>query len=145
MKALRYATLITIFAVSPVASRVLWQESQFSAAQPDQHDPESHRGHAPPPKKALGAAHGARVKILSPKKGQAFKGNAVPLSFALTKGKRGHHVHAYIDGHLMGMFQSEQGTLTGIQPGHHILELRVVADDHKTELNATDTVDFMIK
>ena len=37
------------------------------------------------------------------------------------------------------------GTLTGIQPGKHTLELRVVAADHMTELNASDKVAFVVK
>ena len=45
----------------------------------------------------------------------------------------------------MGMFKSEKGTLTGIQPGHHTLEIRVVTEDHQTELDATDRVHFVVK
>ncbi|GEM_PF-4270510 len=46
---------------------------------------------------------------------------------------------------LMGMFKSEKGTLTGIKQGQHILELRVVAEDHVTELDASDKVWFVVK
>ncbi|HET8562741.1 MAG TPA: hypothetical protein VFM35_02595, partial [Candidatus Binatia bacterium] len=93
---------------------------------------------------ALKPAEGASVKILSPKQGQTFQSDQIPIQFRLVKGKRGHHVHAYIDNQLMGMFESEHGTLTGIKPGRHILTLRVVADDHETELDAGDQVSFMI-
>jgi hypothetical protein len=95
-----------------------------------------------PPPSALQPAEGANVKIVSPKEGQVIKGDQVPLQFKLTKGKRGAHVHAYIDGELMGMFASEKGTLNGIKPGQHLLELRVVTADHNTELNATDKASF---
>jgi len=98
-------------------------------------------GSVRPPK----PAEGARVKILSPSAQQIFTGDKVPLKFALTKGKRGAHVHAYVDGELMGMFESRQGTLNGIVPGRHILELRVVAEDHQTELDAADRVEFIVK
>jgi hypothetical protein len=94
---------------------------------------------------ALKPAEGASIKILSPTKGQTFKGDKVPIEFKLTKGKRGHHAHAYVDGELMGMFESAKGTLTGVKPGKHTLELRVVANDHKTELDATDRVEFTVK
>ena len=94
---------------------------------------------------ALKPAEGASIKILSPTKGQSFKGDKVPIEFKLTKGKRGHHAHAYVDGELMGMFESAKGTLNGVKPGKHTLELRVVADDHKTELDATDRVEFTVK
>jgi hypothetical protein len=70
-------------------------------------------------------AEGARIKILSPLPEEVFVGDRVPLKFALVKGKHGEHVHAYIDGELMGMFESEQGTLNGIASGKHVLELRV--------------------
>ncbi len=90
-------------------------------------------------------AQGASIKILSPAADQIFTRDQVPLKFALIKGKRGHHVHAYVDGQLMGMFESEYGTLNGVAPGKHILELRVVAADHRTELDASDRVEFMVK
>src|SRR5262245_58302359 len=93
----------------------------------------------------LKPAEGASIKILAPTKGQILKGDKVDVQFQLTKGKRGHHAHAYVDGELMGMFESQKGTLNGIKPGKHVLELRVVADDHNTELNATDKVEFTVK
>jgi hypothetical protein len=93
----------------------------------------------------LDPAEGASVEIISPKAEQVFKGDKVPLRFKLTKGKRGHHVHAYVDGELMGMFESRQGTLNGIPPGRHVLELRVVAADHQTELDASDRIVFVVK
>lgn len=115
-----------------------------------QHD--HSKGHAntagtpmPDLKSALKPAEGASIKILSPSKDQVFKGDKVPVQFKLTKGKRGHHAHAYVDGELMGMFESEKGTLNGIKPGKHVLELRVVAADHTTELEASDKVQFMVK
>ena len=90
-------------------------------------------------------AEGASVKILSPAPEQIFAGDKVPLKFNFTKGKRGQHVHAYVDGELIGMFESKQGTLNGIGPGRHTLELRVVAEDHQTELDASDRVEFIVK
>ena len=90
-------------------------------------------------------AEGAKVEIISPKAEQVFKGDKVLLRFKLIKGKRGHHVHAYIDGELMGMFESNHGTLNGIRPGRHVLELRVVAEDHQTELDASDRTTFVVK
>jgi hypothetical protein len=93
----------------------------------------------------LAPAVGASVKILSPAAEQVFAGDQVPVKFNLTRGERGHHVHAYVDGELMGMFESKQGTLTGIKLGRHLLELRVVADDHQTELDASDRIEFIVK
>ena len=112
------------------------------------------KGHQPPPKPATAKAaaqpapkpaEGASIRIISPTKGQVLKGDKVPIEYKLTKGKRGHHAHAYVDGELMGMFESEKGTLNGIKPGKHTLELRVVASDHATELDASDKVEFNVK
>jgi hypothetical protein len=98
-----------------------------------------------PAKSALKPAQGANVKIVSPKAGQVIKGDSVPLEFKLNKGKIGEHVHAYVDGEMAGMFKGAKGTLNGIKPGQHTLELRVTTGDHNTELNATDTVQFVVK
>ena len=97
-----------------------------------------------PASSTLKPAEGASVKIISPKKDQVIAGDRVPLEFKLTKGKHGAHVHAYVDGQMMGMFVSDKGALNGIEPGKHTLELRVVTADH-TELNATDKVSFTSK
>jgi hypothetical protein len=98
-----------------------------------------------PNKSTLSPAGGASVKIVRPKRGQVVTGDAVPLEFKLVKGKRGEHVHAYVDGELVGMFKSETGTLNGIKPGQHTLEVRVVTKDHNTELDATDKISFTVK
>ena len=115
-----------------------------------QHDHPGNRPTAKPltsktVKPALKPADGAAVKIIVPAQGQVIKGDKVPVEFKLTKGKRGHHTHAYVDGELVGMFESEKGTLNGIKPGKRVLELRVVATDHETELDASDQVAFTVK
>lgn len=96
-------------------------------------------------KPILKPAEGAAIKIISPTKGQIVQGDKVSIEYTLTKGKRGHHAHAYVDGELMGMFESEKGTLNGIKPGKRVLELRVVAADHETELDASDKVEFTVR
>jgi hypothetical protein len=116
-----------------------------------QHDhSKGHQAPAKPPvtksaKPALLPAEGASIKIVAPSKGQVLKGDKVPVEYKLVKGKRGHHAHAYVDGELMGMFESVKGTLNGVKPGKHVLELRVVASDHSTELDASDKVEFTVK
>ncbi len=97
------------------------------------------------PRSMLKPAEGASVKIISPKAGQIIKGDAIPLAYVMIKGKRGEHVHAYVDGELVGMFKTSKGTLNGIKPGKHSLELRVTTADHSTELDATDRIDFVVK
>lgn len=98
------------------------------------------------PAPILEPAEGAKVKIDSPKEGEVFHSDEVPIRYRFVKGKRGNHLHAYVDGRLMGMFSApNRGTLTGIEPGRHALELRVTAEDHITELDAKDKVDFVVK
>ncbi len=90
-------------------------------------------------------AQGASVKVLAPSNGAVVSADRMSIKFTLSTGQRGHHVHAYVDGELMGMFQSKTGTLNGLKPGRHRLELRVVAEDHHSELDAFDQVEFMVK
>jgi hypothetical protein len=97
------------------------------------------------PKSSLKPAQGASVKIISPKSGQIIKGDSIALEFQMKKGKIGEHVHAYVDGEMAGMFKTQKGTLTGIKPGKHTLELRVATGDHNTELDATDKISFTTK
>ena len=87
-------------------------------------------------------AEGAKVQIISPKKNQVLTSQDVVFSYRMVRGKRGSHVHAYLDGKSVGMFAGNSGTLTSLAPGKHRLELRVIADDHVTELDAGDVVEF---
>jgi copper resistance protein D len=123
-----------LLTVLPPGVHAVHQAAQASAVAEQTHEPAK-----------LQPAEGASVKILSPAPGQVLASDKVPLRFQLTKGKRGDHVHAYVDGELMGMFTSKQGTLNGIRPGNHVLELRVVAEDHQTELDARDRIEFLVK
>ena len=79
------------------------------------------------PKPALQPAEGAGVKIISPKSGQTFKGDEIPIQFKMTKGKKGSHVHAYVDGLLISISQREICTLPVIKPGPQTTKLRAVA------------------
>jgi putative copper resistance protein D len=98
----------------------------------------------PAPK--LQPAQGAKVTIIVPREGQVFHGDQIPLRYDFTPGKIGNHVHAYVDGELMGMFSdTSNDTLTGIKPGKHVLELRVTTADHVTELDARDKVGFVVQ
>lgn len=167
MKKMSYAVMVALFVISAGLTKLFWREEKVASAQPShkghmKHGPEqpgagsTHEsgmtGHkhitdddTPPQKKGLKPAEGASVDILSPKEGQVFKSDEIPVHFEFVKGKRGHHIHAYVDGELMGMFDSEKGTLTGIQPGKHVLEARVAAQEHGIELNAVDTVSFVVE
>ena len=136
---MRCLAVVTALIISLPLS-ALAQHDRMKGTDAPQKSPEKTAG-----KTVLKPAEGASIKIVSPKKDQVVKGDSVPVEFKLTKGRRGHHAHAYVDGQLMGMFESEKGTLNGIKPGKHTLELRVVAEDHKTELDARDTIQIVVK
>ncbi len=135
-----------LFAI--VATMGIFSTRWIIAAQESQHPMKGmdmkHSENAPVTA-TLAPAEGANIKIISPKANQVIRGDKMPLQFKLTKGKRGEHVHAYIDGEMVGMFKTEKGTLNGIKPGRHTLELRVVTADHNTELDATDKIAFTVK
>jgi hypothetical protein len=140
-----------VIRIAAFATLVILASSNFSLAQHPHNSmkrmdkPATQPDKVPVKSSSLKPAEGASVKILSPTKGQTFKGDQVPIQFKLVKGKAGHHVHAYVDNELMGMFEGEKGTLNGIKPGAHVLTLRVVTADHKTELDASDEVSFAVK
>ena len=147
------ALMISAFVVNGVPSPVIAQmdhsqDMQKSTTAPNTKGmdmPMEHMQKKASPASALKPAEGASVKIISPTKDQVFTGDKISLAFKLNKGKRGAHVHAYVDGELMGMFQGDKGTLNGVKPGKHTLELRVATADHNTELDATDKVNFSVK
>ena len=132
--------------VGAMMSTSFFSGEDLLAAQSDhQHQDRTMRSDTVGQSGKLLPAEGASVKILSPKKEQIFQSDRIPLQFRLVKGKRGHHVHAYVNGELMGMLNNRTGTLTGIKPGKYVLELRVVAEDHQSELDAIDQVSFAVK
>ncbi len=98
-----------------------------------------------PARSQLLPAEGATVKIISPNEGQVIRGDEIPVR--LIESKKGQHVHVLVDGELVGMFDGEKGRgmLVGVQPGRHILEVRLVAKDHITELDAADEVHFVLR
>jgi hypothetical protein len=128
-----------------MSTSLFWGEDLLAGQSSHQHQDRTMRSDKVDQSGKLLPAEGASVKILSPKKEQIFQSDRIPLEFRIVKGKRGHHVHAYVNGELMGMFNSQTGTLTGLKPGKHVLELRVVAEDHKSELDAIDKVSFVVK
>ena len=141
-----YRTVKALIAGAMVMGNLFFADESLAAQSVHQHqdgrtnnsDRASRTGKLLPP-------DGASVKILSPRKDQIFQTDQIPLEFRIVKGKRGHHVHAYVNGELIGMFNSQTGTLTGLKPVKHVLELRVVTEDHESELDAIDKVSFVVK
>jgi hypothetical protein len=130
--------------MAPAAAAVVLVGSGCKGRSSD-HSAHNHQAMEARSAAALAPAEGAQVRILAPTKDQVFTGDEIPVHFELVKGKRGEHVHAYVNGEMAGMFKTTKGTLTGIKPGNHTLEVRVVTADHNTELDATDKVHFIVK
>jgi hypothetical protein len=84
----------------------------------------------PPAKTGSQARRGRQCKDSLAQAGTNIQRRSGAAEFKLVKGKKGHHVHVYVDNELVGMFQSDKGTLNGIKPGKHTLELVVVAQPH---------------
>jgi hypothetical protein len=146
MQAIKRNLLTIVFAMLAVLGLIISACKDHNSDHSNHDAPHSHGAETPrTATAALAPAEGARVKILEPSTDQIFTGDKIPLHFEMVKGKRGQHVHAYIDGELMGMFESTKGTLTGVKPGKHTLELRVVTADHNVELDATDKVNFTVE
>lgn len=145
MKVSRYIMLKALLVGAMMSTSVFRGEDLLAAQSDHQHQDRTMRSDKVGQSGKLLPAEGASVIILSPKKEQIFQSDRIPLQFRLVKGNRGHHVHAYVNGELMGMFNNQTGTLTGINPGNYVLELRVVAEDHQSELDAIDRVSFAVK
>jgi hypothetical protein len=145
MKVSRYIMLRALLVGAMLSTSFFWGKDLLAAQSDHQHQDRTMRSDKVGQSGKLLPADGASVKILSPTKDQIFRKDQIPLEFKLVKGKRGHHVHAYVNGELMGMFNNQTGTLTGIKPGKYVLELRVVAEDHQSELDAIDRVSFAVK
>jgi hypothetical protein len=86
----------------------------------------------------------AAIQIVSPRPGDSFTSDRVPITFKITGGVT-YHAHAYVDGELMGMFEGSSGTLTGVPPGRHTLELHLVGEDHMTEFATSNKVEIVVK
>jgi len=84
----------------------------------------------------------ARLAILAPRRGQAFRGDpaSVPVRLELTGGRivpftsrdlvpNEGHVHLFIDGALVSMPLGLSRTLR-VSPGRHVLHAQFVAADH---------------
>jgi hypothetical protein len=82
----------------------------------------------------------AQLKILSPKEGQTITGGTVTVVVSLNDAKivkpvstvlkpNEGHIHVSLDGALLTMTASLR-TVVPVTPGHHVVEVDFVANDH---------------
>ena len=83
----------------------------------------------------------ARLRILSPHNNQVVTGSTVSVKVSLqgariVPGTSLHvrpdegHLHAYLDGRIVAMNYSLDGTIPNVTPGLHVLRIEFVASDH---------------
>jgi hypothetical protein len=95
---------------------------------------------SPTPTAAVRPASTAKLKILSPKEGQTITGHTVTVVVSLKDAKivkpvsttlvpNEGHIHVRLDGFLVTMTASLR-TPVAVTPGHHVLEVDFVANDH---------------
>jgi hypothetical protein len=83
----------------------------------------------------------AKLAILSPKSGSVVHGSTVDVRLSLEdahivkatstnlRPDEGH-VHLILDGKLISMNYQLNNQITGVSPGHHLLQAEFVANDH---------------
>jgi len=90
-----------------------------------------HRTPAPAPREgAKPAGDEASVSILAPKDGEVLTSAPVSVQYTYVKGRRGDHVHVYLDGNNRGVSGASPLQLKEVKKGSHTLELRAAARDH---------------
>ena len=72
-----------------------------------------------------------KVVIKSPEEGAVVAGDVVEVSFEIVeKGKRGDHVHLFLDGKLQDPVYGKTYTLKGLGKGEHTIEVKLVTKNH---------------
>ncbi len=85
-------------------------------------------------------ADGSTVKITSPQNGSVVS-HTFDLTYELSKGIHGDHVHTYLDGKYQKGFK---GTFHGISPGKHQITVKVANHDHDV-LAASDSIEIDVE
>jgi len=100
-----------------------------------------------PPAMAADSAHEGNVVITSPAKGASLKGGTVDVVIELRdKGRRGDHVHLYIDGKLVKPLYGDKVsyTFTGLQRGRHTITVKIATKGHSV-LETEDSVTVNLR
>ncbi len=88
----------------------------------------------------------ASVTIVSPKDGAELpSAKDIIISYEMTPGPKGDHVHFYVDGGNAGLMREKKGSfnMTKLKPGKHVLAVKLVNAGHApigVETSVTVTV-----
>ncbi len=96
---------------------------------------------------ASAAGDGGKVVITSPEDGAVIKGRTVDVLIELRdRGRRGNHVHIYMDGRLIKPLYGDKVsyTFSGLAPGTHTISVRIATKGHKV-LKAHDSVTVEVR
>lgn len=83
---------------------------------------------------------GSTVKITSPQNGSVVT-PTFGLTYELSKGTQGDHVHTYLDGKYQKGFK---GTFQDVPPGKHHITVKVANHDHDV-LAASDSIEIEVQ
>ncbi len=89
---------------------------------------------------SAGEKEGSQLTITSPRNGDIV-GSTVELTYALEKGTKGDHVHAFVDGQYQKGFEV---TLHRLTPGKHQITVKVADHDHDL-LDTSDSIEIEVK
>ncbi len=90
---------------------------------------------------------GKAVVIKSPADNAVIRGSSVDVIFELrNKGKRGDHVHLYLDGRLVKPLHGRKVTYTinQLRRGNHVILIRLATKGHKI-LEPQDSVTIEVR
>jgi hypothetical protein len=92
-------------------------------------------------------AHAGNVVITSPADGEAINGGTVDVVIELRdKGRRGDHVHLYIDGKLVKPLYGRRVvyTFNGLSRGRHTITVKIATKGHSV-LDTEDSVTVTVR
>ena len=85
-----------------------------------------------------------RIIIKSPADGVIVKGSTVMVEMEIDKGKRGDHIHFYLDGKNLGVVRVDKYKLTDMAKGKHKVEARLASKGH-AEIGPKGTAEFTVE
>jgi hypothetical protein len=87
--------------------------------------------HKDKPAQTITAVSGGKVVIHSPEDGATVSGDSLKVSFEIAdKGKRGDHVHVFLNGKLLKPVYGKSHTIKGLEKGEHTIEVKLASKNH---------------
>lgn len=71
------------------------------------------------------------VVITAPADGAVVQAPLIEVTFEVVKGRRGDHVHLYVDGNFEAIVKDDRYVLKGLPPGEHQLDVKLATRRHE--------------